>query len=166
MPNFQTKVSEWMLECFGHEISSDGVERNHRFLEESLELTQSLGLTHSEANQLVDYVFNRPLGEPSQEVGGVMVTLAGLCQAHGLDMEINGATELARIWACIEKIRAKQAAKPKDSPLPEFSVKLKKNSTNIKFDTPEQIQIAYEKVKSGDWSLLQFNDWLRLGIDD
>uniref|UniRef100_A0A6M3MHP8 Uncharacterized protein n=1 Tax=viral metagenome TaxID=1070528 RepID=A0A6M3MHP8_9ZZZZ len=117
--SFQSRVQPWLLQCFGAEIAADRVERNHRFLEESLELVQSLGCTDSEAHQLVDYVFGRPVGEPAQEVGGVMVTLAALCLANGLDMHSAGETELARIWTKVEKIRAKQAAKPKHSPLPE-----------------------------------------------
>ncbi len=108
-----------MQECFGPEISSDVIERNHRFLEESLELVQACGGTADEARQLVDYTFGRPIGEKAQEVGGVMITLAALCLAQGLDMHAEGETELARIWKCIDKIRAKQAAKPKHSPLPE-----------------------------------------------
>lgn len=118
-PDFQSKVQAWMLACFGPEIASDKQERNHRFLEEALELVQSCNCTKDEAHQLVDYVFGRPVGEPYQEVGGVMVTLAALCLANSLDMQANGDTELARIWTKIEQIRAKQAAKPKHSPLPE-----------------------------------------------
>jgi len=118
---FQQRVQPWLLECFGAEIAADRVERNHRFLEESLELVQSLGCTASEAHQLVDYVFGRPVGDPSQEVGGVMVTLAALCLASGLDMRDAGEVELARISVpeIVTKIRAKQAAKPKHSSLPQ-----------------------------------------------
>ena len=116
--SFQACVADWMLACFGEVISRDKIERNHRFLEESLELVQSLGCTASEAHQLVDYVFNRPIGVPLQEVGGVMVTLAALCNAQQLDVNWCGQTELNRIWTKVEQIRAKQAAKPKHSPLP------------------------------------------------
>lgn len=45
--------------------------------------------------------------------------MRGLCLATGHDMHEAGETELARIWQKIDKIRAKQAAKPKHSPLPE-----------------------------------------------
>ncbi|VWB97332.1 hypothetical protein [Burkholderia lata] len=116
---FHARVQPWMLACFGAEIAADRAERNHRFLEEALELVQACGCTASEAHQLVDYTFGRPVGDPSQEAGGVMVTLAALCLANGLDMHAAGETELARVWTKVEQIRAKQAAKPKHSPLPE-----------------------------------------------
>lgn len=117
--SFQERVAPWLIECFGYEIAADGKERNHRFLEESLELVQSTGCTASEAHQLVDYVFGRDVGEPKQEVGGVMNTLAALCLAHGMDMHDCAETELNRVWGKCEAIRAKQAAKPKHSPLPQ-----------------------------------------------
>ena len=118
---FQQRVQPWLMECFGAMIAGDREERNHRFLEEALELVQACGCTASEAHQLVDYTFGRPIGEPAQEVGGVMVTLAALCLANDLDMHAHGETELARISQpeMVAKIRAKQAAKPKYSPLPE-----------------------------------------------
>jgi hypothetical protein len=49
------------------------------------------------------------------------VTLAALCVANDLDMHAAGEIELARISVpeTAAKIRAKQAAKPKHSPLPE-----------------------------------------------
>jgi len=118
---FQSRVADWMQACFGPEISDDITERCHRFFEEATELVQAKHMTRSEAHQLVDYVYDRPLGEPHQEVGGVMVTLAALCLAADLDMDANAETELARVWTKIENIRAKQAAKPKHSPLPEVA---------------------------------------------
>jgi hypothetical protein len=116
--SFQSRVQPWMIECFGAEISRDKIERNHRFLEEALELVQANGCTQSEAHQLVDYVYGRPQGEINQEAGGVMVTLAALCLASDIDMHAAGETELARIWTKVDAIRAKQAAKPRHSPLP------------------------------------------------
>ena len=116
--SFQERVRAWVFETFGERVAMDWIERNHRFLEEALELVQSAGCTSSEANQLVDYVFDRPKGEKAQELGGVMVTLAALCHPHQLDMLACGEAELARVWTMVDKIRAKQAAKPKHSPLP------------------------------------------------
>ncbi|WP_245488292.1 hypothetical protein [Mesorhizobium sp. Pch-S] len=117
-PSFQARVQPWMTACFGEEISNDRVERGDRFLEEVFELLQSGGYDPARVLSLRDYVWSRDKGEPSQEVGGVMVTLAAYCLAHELDMHEAGETELARIWTKVEKIRAKQAAKPKHSPLP------------------------------------------------
>ena len=110
---FQSRVQPWMLECFGAEIAGDMVERGDRFLEESLELLQAHGYDRSRIATLVDYVWGRPIGEPAQEVGGVMVTLAAYCLAAGIDMHEAGETELARILRpeIIEKIRRKQASK-------------------------------------------------------
>ncbi len=116
---FQERVAPWMQACFGPEISADKIERNHRFLEEALELVQANGCMQAEAHQLVDYVYGRPVGEPHQEVGGVMVTLAALCLASDLNMHSAGEDELARIWTKVDVIRTKQASKPKHSPLPE-----------------------------------------------
>lgn len=115
---FQRRVHAWMLVCFGEKIAANLAERNHRFLEEALELVQANGCTASEAHQLVDYVFRRPVGEINQEAGGVLVTFAALLNAAGVDMKMAGETELARVWTKVEEIRAKQAAKPKHSPLP------------------------------------------------
>lgn len=119
MGRFQNEILQWCHRCFGPEITMDKVERNHRFLEESLELVQSLGCTKDEAMKLVEYVFSRPVGEPNQELGGVMVTAAALANANSMDMFRCGMVELKRIWTKVEQIRAKQAAKPKFSPLPQ-----------------------------------------------
>jgi hypothetical protein len=115
---FQARVQPWMMACFGEAISTDTVERNHRFFEEATELVQACGMPPSDAHMLVDYVYGRPVGDKPQEVGGVMVTLAALCLAQGMDLHEAAETELARIWTKVDLIRAKQAAKPKGSPLP------------------------------------------------
>lgn len=118
LDTYQDRVHDWLVKCFGNKIADCKIERNHRFLEESLELVQACGCTQSEVYQLVDYVFNRPKGEVYQEIGGVMVTLAALCSAQSQDLIDNAEMELSSIWNRIEKIRKKQEAKPKCSPLP------------------------------------------------
>jgi NTP pyrophosphatase (non-canonical NTP hydrolase) len=118
--SFQARVQRWMLACFNPQIAADELERNDRFVEEALELVQAKGYSAERAHALVDYVFGRPVGEPAQEVGGVMVTLAALCSTAGLDMHEAGERELTRIEQpeIMEKIRRKQAAKPTGSALP------------------------------------------------
>lgn len=110
---FQREVAAWVGACFGPAIAGDMIERADRFLEEALELAQSIGYDMTRAYTLVDYVAGRPAGEPDQEVGGTMVTLAAFCATAGLDMQAAADRELARISdpAVMEKIRRKQAAK-------------------------------------------------------
>ncbi len=120
---FQAGVAEWMGQCFLPSLYSNMTERGDRLLEEVLELLQAHGYDSARVPTLVDYVFGRPVGEPVQEVGGVMVTLAGYCWVAGIDMHAAGDAELARINQSdvMAKIRAKQEAKNAlhfDTPLP------------------------------------------------
>lgn len=116
---FQERVDVWMDACFGETIKADRLERCDRFLEEALELAQTeASFTAERAYALVDYVFSRPIGEPKQEVGGVMVTLAALCNTFGIRIPNAAEAELARIWTKVEAIRAKQLSKPTGSALP------------------------------------------------
>ncbi|MDR3551234.1 MAG: hypothetical protein P4L31_07515 [Candidatus Babeliales bacterium] len=117
---FQSKVRQWVINCFGEKIADDTIERNHRFLEESLELVQSTGCSREDAHALVDYVFDRPVGEVYQEIGGVMVTLSALCSANKQPLFVNAMIELNMINQpeIIERIRIKQSKKPMASPLP------------------------------------------------
>lgn len=116
--SFQDRVQPWMMACFGPEISADKLERSDRFIEEALELIQAGDYPKERVLALVDYVYDRDQGDINQEVGGVMVTLAAHCLANGVDMHASGEAELARVWTKIDKIRAKQKAKPTGSALP------------------------------------------------
>ncbi len=118
--HYSKAVGEWCKTCFGLTTATDIPERNHRFMEEALELVQSLGMTRDEVRLLVDYVYNREIGNPPQEVGGVMVTLAALTEASGIELESAAFAELDRIRQpeMIEKIRRKHMSKPRKSPLP------------------------------------------------
>lgn len=130
---FQHRVYEWTLKVFGDAVTYNVRERGFRFTEEALELAQAVGVTRDEAVTLVDYVFNRPVGEVGQEIGGVMVTLAALANVCGPGEDIVGPCvsigfqakkELKRIEQpeVMEKIRHKHATKPgADGPLPGSS---------------------------------------------
>lgn len=118
--DLQQHVKIWILKCFNVEIANDKTERSHRFIEESLELVQACGMSKDDVLTMVDYTYDRPLGELSQEVGGVMITLAALCNPHSLNMFHEAENELERINKpeIIDKIREKQKSKPSGSPLP------------------------------------------------
>jgi hypothetical protein len=111
MISFQNRVRSWAVACFGLDVADNRTIRNYRFLEEALELVQAIGCTKDRALALVEYVYERPAGDPRQEVGGVMVTLAALCAANELPLEDCAELELERCYMNIAKIRAKQAAK-------------------------------------------------------
>jgi hypothetical protein len=152
---FQSNVAGWVIRCFGWDIANDTVERNDRFIEESLELVQSLGYTADRAHALVDYVFNRPVGEPRQELGGVGVTLAALATTNVLNMEACFQAEMDRISTdeMVAKIRAKQAAKPTGSALP---IAVKETGTihdivyhGADFGQPDGDQTIYTKATEG-----------------
>jgi len=117
--SFQEHVEGWLRACFPAAVRSDRTERTHRFLEEALELAQANDCSREDAIKLVHYVYDRPKGVPDLEAGGVMVTLAALCSASSINMKVAGDNELKRNWDRIEVIRAKQAAKPHGSPLPQ-----------------------------------------------
>ncbi len=116
---YQDRVAAWVAECFPASVRTDVLGRSHRFLEESLELVQASGCTKEDAQLMVDYVFDRPTGAQEQEVGGVMVTLAALCNALKLSMDDAADAELSRNWERLEEIRHKHATKPVGSPLPQ-----------------------------------------------
>ena len=121
--DFQGRVAKWMLDCFGADITNDQSERCYRFFEEAGELCQALGMTEDMAHKLVTYTWGRDIGEPVQEVGGALVTLAALCHASDIDMSEAGEIEMARIDTpdVMARIRAKHQAKAlrsTDSSLP------------------------------------------------
>ena len=115
LDGYTIDAGEWVRKVFGDEIAFNTTERNSRFLEEALELVQALGYDREKAHVLVDYVFDRPVGEKRQELGGVMVTLAILSYVHSMHMWDEGKFELNRINKpeVIEKIKEKQRSKPK-----------------------------------------------------
>jgi hypothetical protein len=117
--DFQQRVREQIL-YITVEDPTDLQERVARFGEEALELQQSLGMTREDAHSLVDYVFGRPVGEPAQEMGGVMNTLAGVASWAKLDMIECAERETERVWRpeVIAKIRRKRAGRYGRGPLP------------------------------------------------
>ena len=57
MSSFQRSVISWLINCFGMKIARDKIERNHRFIEEALELVQATGCTMTYVDMYIDNVF-------------------------------------------------------------------------------------------------------------
>ena len=109
--DWQQMATDWALKTFGETKVMDIQKRCQRFLEEACELVQSLEMPVDEARKILEYAYGRNKGEPPQEVGGVMMTLAPLCHAAGINMASSAATEIARAYERIDKIREKEATK-------------------------------------------------------
>lgn len=116
---FQARIGA-LLDRICEGDPTDLEERNYRFLEEAMELSQSFGATTEKVDALRRYVFGRAVGEPYQEAGGVMNSLGALLRLAGIDMMQAAEVELSRVRQpeVIAKIRAKRAVRPKDSSLP------------------------------------------------
>jgi hypothetical protein len=113
---FINNVYSWIRNTFGkpEDVDSDRSIRSRRFIEEAIELVQACGTPKEEVATILEYVYSRPKGEIQQEVGGVMVTLAGHASIFGYDPETCGNTELNRIRKIDpNKILLKDLAKPK-----------------------------------------------------
>jgi hypothetical protein len=95
----QAKTADWCAAAFGEAHASSVPQRAVRFLEEAVELSQACGVDRAMAHQLVDYIFDRPPGEPFQELGGVGVTTLALANALGVSADQAEAAEVARVLA-------------------------------------------------------------------
>lgn len=145
--SLQTRVRPWILKSLGPDSANDLKQRNQRFLEETIELVQACSCTREEVLQAVEYVYQRPIGEKYQEIGGVMITLAALCLAQGLDMHQAGEDELARIWIQADQIRAKQEAKPL-------------------FDAVQRLSIFDEGLAIADQAMVELLESEGVSLDD
>lgn len=101
----------WFLKAFGQDATKDIMQRCSRFLEEALELTQSLGLSREASHALVDYVHDREAGRPGQEAAGAEITLGILSNVVGINLDEETENELGRVWSNIPRIRDKENAK-------------------------------------------------------
>lgn len=118
---FQNQVYAFLIDCFGADILNNKLERNYRFFEEAAELVQVGGMTKEECYKLIDYVYDRPTGEITQEIGGVMVTLFGLACAQNISMNYCAETEIINCYENINRIRSKwinKTIKSGGDPLP------------------------------------------------
>lgn len=109
----QLEVKEWAEECFGPKRLDDQHLVTVRFVEEALELAQAAGISQREVTQIAHYVYNRPVGQLRNEVGGVYITLSNVCNAFLIDMEAAARDTLKGCWKRIEQIRSKDAGKPR-----------------------------------------------------
>lgn len=116
--NFQQRVTNWLSYCFGYAQSRSKQDRIHRFIEEALELAQAAGCPKADIEALLNHVYAKEPSNVANEVGDVMLTLAGVANAYSCDADACGERSLQKVWEKCEQIRAKQASKDPNSPLP------------------------------------------------
>lgn len=103
--NFQDVAYSLCIHVFGEENASSIRIRGLRFLEEAIELAQVNDVERADAHKLVDYIFDRPQGDCSREIGGVMMTLCALAS-------LRGRSVLSCLGMEIERIHKKHEADP------------------------------------------------------
>ena len=109
----QARVVAWVRHTLGDEELRNRPVRALRFAEEAIELAQACGVDASALHKLVDYVFSRPVGEPSKELGGCLLTLYTVAETLGVSLNDEFETELVRVHSpeVIERVRRRQAEK-------------------------------------------------------
>ncbi len=93
----QERVAAWVASTFGSEVALNVHERALRAAEEVIELAQACGVKAETVHRLVDYVFARPAGVPTQEFGGSMLTLYAAAEACGVDADEAYEIEMQRV---------------------------------------------------------------------
>lgn len=97
----QGSVADWLERAFGNGVSTPlrARERALRVLEEAVELAQVEGVTPAEIARLQAYVYDRPVGDPMQEIGGVRLALLAYAVEKGLSADRAELAELAHVFA-------------------------------------------------------------------
>jgi hypothetical protein len=110
--HFAALNADWVAATFGADVMADVTERGFRFGEEAVELLQAVGLTRMDVITLVNYVYDRPVGDMANEIGGCMVTLPSLAHAVNLNLGMIATNTLAACWKNKDAIRIKGSKKP------------------------------------------------------
>jgi hypothetical protein len=88
----------WALRSFGRDHVMNIPERALRTGEEAIEYMQASGVPEETALLCVKTVYSRPVGEPEQELGGILLTTAIACEARGgIEPDALLERELARV---------------------------------------------------------------------
>ena len=109
----QPRIAAWVRKVFTEAEAQNAPERALRLVEEAIELAQACGVGRDALHRLVDYVLDRPVGDPAQEVAGTMVTLYALAQAINVDADDAFENEVSRIQQpeVIDRVRRRQHEK-------------------------------------------------------
>lgn len=108
------RIAAWVRSRLGTAVLMDREERAARLVEEAIELAQAEGMARSDVVKITNRVFDREVGEVTQEVGGIGVCLLAYCHAADLDFVMLTKREVDRIEKVpAEVTQAKHDAKVK-----------------------------------------------------
>lgn len=93
----QIQVAEWGKAAFGADQMSSVQQRLIRLAEETFEACQAGDVDLGMLFALGEYVYGRPKGELSKEVGGVSVCVLALAGAMGEQADKIEAAEILRV---------------------------------------------------------------------
>lgn len=111
----QAAVHAWCAAAFGPPHAASVETRALRLVEEAIEAAQAANCDPYTLHLLVNRVYARPVGELSQELGGVGVTLLALAHAHGVDADYCERFEFDRVLSKpLAHFAAREAAKAAD----------------------------------------------------
>lgn len=88
---------EWAERCFGTEQMQSPQIRALRTVEEVVEFAQAAQVPKDKLHLVIDTVYSRPVGNPLQELGGVMLTATLLCMTMGIHPDKAFGVELKRV---------------------------------------------------------------------
>lgn len=111
--NHQERVAVWLDQVFDAEERANTKERSLRVVEEAIELAQACGADEATVHRLVEYIFERPVGEPAKELAGVMVTVYAAAESLGESADARFDEEMHRIWRpeVRDRVRRRQVEK-------------------------------------------------------
>jgi NTP pyrophosphatase (non-canonical NTP hydrolase) len=105
---------EWAKSTFPNSASNEDPQvRVFIFLEEAIELAQAVGICEEKVFEQVRHVYDKPIGDIDQEMGGTMATLMMAAESLSLDAGLECEKELESAWKRQTQIQAKSKTKVK-----------------------------------------------------
>lgn len=83
----QQVAYNWAVRCFGLSHVQSPTVRVERCVEEMVEAAQSISVPKEVVLKIVEMVYSKKPGDFLQEMGGVSMTLAVLCESQGWNIE-------------------------------------------------------------------------------
>lgn len=97
LDQLQHRVGKWVGEVFDYETRMNRPERALRLLEEAIEYAQAVDVSLELVHRCANHVYEKPVGEPAQELAGVAVTLLAAAESQEVSLGTVLYQELERI---------------------------------------------------------------------